>query len=246
VHYDELSALETAGLKAAASESIEQFLDSIGAAIDQIPEPLRPAPSEAPDDENAAEENASTVAELYQRFVQDVRTLADEFQTSEKASAGSLIDGVQNAFTALVCSLQGLLTPPASDAAETVEGDEGDMASPAVSEQMGTEENEMIAVVQRTPEDSPADEVPAVEESPSPAQTPLDYQILLDRLASAFAAALAEFRSALEQSSILPELSVPTGNGRAYEKFLAIYNDLWGIQPADSQTGNTQAIDAAL
>lgn len=59
--------------------------------------------------------------------------------------------------------------------------------------------------------------------------TELPWKTFLDNLQSAFTAAADELTKAVTDLQILPELSEPNGNGVAYEKFLAIYNDLRGL-----------------
>ncbi|MBC8468953.1 MAG: hypothetical protein H8D56_05730 [Planctomycetes bacterium] len=69
--------------------------------------------------------------------------------------------------------------------------------------------------------------------------TELPWKTFLDNLQSAFTAASDELTKAVTDLTILPELSEPNGNGVAYEKFLAIYNDLRGLNtPATEQPVN--------
>lgn len=55
------------------------------------------------------------------------------------------------------------------------------------------------------------------------------WQTFLENLQSAYTEASDEFTKAVDDLQILPELSEPNGNGVAYEKFLAIYNELRGL-----------------
>ena len=58
----------------------------------------------------------------------------------------------------------------------------------------------------------------------------------------AFDAALAELVEGMRTTQVLPELSPPNGNGKAYAKFLAIYQELWGLdQP--SETPPAESLD---
>ncbi len=70
-----------------------------------------------------------------------------------------------------------------------------------------------------------------------------DYQSLLDELGDAFAAAIAELTEALNVARILPELPGPSGNGAAYEKFLAVYNTMWGIGADQDNTAGSGNVD---
>ena len=53
----------------------------------------------------------------------------------------------------------------------------------------------------------------------------------MENLTTIFNTALNELISRLDEIQILPDLSAPASNGRAYDKFLALYNELKDIQP---------------
>jgi len=61
--------------------------------------------------------------------------------------------------------------------------------------------------------------------------TPPDWQGFIDNLQSSFSDAMDDLTTAVSAVSVLPPLSEPSGNGRAYDKFLAIYNEMRGIVP---------------
>ena len=74
----------------------------------------------------------------------------------------------------------------------------------------------------------------------------LPWQTFIEDLQSAFTTATNELTQAFAEVRILPELSEPNGNGVAYEKFLAIYNELRGLQtPTDEQPGS-EPLDSAV
>ena len=74
----------------------------------------------------------------------------------------------------------------------------------------------------------------------------LPWQIFIENLQSAFTTATDELTQAYAEVRILPELSEPNGNGVAYEKFLAIYNELRGLQtPTDGQQ-DSEPLDSAV
>ena len=54
------------------------------------------------------------------------------------------------------------------------------------------------------------------------------WQSHIEGLESSFAAAMEELVNSLNGVQVLPELSEPNGNGVAYDKFLAIYNEMLG------------------
>jgi len=67
-------------------------------------------------------------------------------------------------------------------------------------------------------------------------------EAFLGGLIASFDAALAELVEGMRTTQVLPELSPPNGNGKAYAKFLAIYNELWDLdQP--SETPPAESLD---
>jgi hypothetical protein len=62
-------------------------------------------------------------------------------------------------------------------------------------------------------------------------QEPEPWESFIENLQASFTEAMDEFTNELNSASALPELSEPSGNGVAYEKFLAIYNEMRGIEP---------------
>ncbi|NVM56846.1 MAG: hypothetical protein HWN51_01815 [Desulfobacterales bacterium] len=74
----------------------------------------------------------------------------------------------------------------------------------------------------------------------------LPYQTFIDDLQSAFTTATNELTQAFAEARILPELSEPNGNGVAYEKFLAIYNELRGLQSPTDEQPDSEPLDSVV
>ncbi len=74
------------------------------------------------------------------------------------------------------------------------------------------------------------------EPEPEPEPTP-DIQDYLVELEAAFSTAIDELMETLSTVSILPDLSEPSGDGSAYEKFVAIYNEM-------RNDGGAETVDA--
>jgi hypothetical protein len=72
-----------------------------------------------------------------------------------------------------------------------------------------------------------------------------DWAGYIAELEAAFAAAMAELRDSMSSVSVLPPLSEPSGKGAAYEKFLAIYNEMRGIESESAQADKPEAADEA-
>ena len=74
----------------------------------------------------------------------------------------------------------------------------------------------------------------------------LPWQTFIKDLQSAFTTATNELTQAFAEVRILPELSEPNGNGVAYEKFLAIYNELRGLQTPADEPPNSEPLDSVV
>ena len=83
-------------------------------------------------------------------------------------------------------------------------------------------------------------------EAESPDAPGLPWQTFIDDLQSAFTTATNELTQAFAEVQILPELSEPNGNGVAYEKFLAIYNELRGLQSPTDEQPDSEPLDSAV
>lgn len=99
---------------------------------------------------------------------------------------------------------------------------------------------------EQTPEETTIPETEDVGTTESSSTTEQPWQTFLDNLQSAFSAASDELTKAVTSLQILPELSEPNGNGVAYEKFLAIYNDLRGLNTADAEQPTNEPVDVVV
>jgi len=102
----------------------------------------------------------------------------------------------------------------------------------------------LLGALNAPEEEASAEVLPAVEEVPTeePAQTSILLTFMED-LSGAFSAALEEMQGALDNADILPPLSGPSGNGVAYAKFLAVYNELHGIGGTETSSPEAEPID---
>jgi hypothetical protein len=152
------------------------------------------------------EEQVTATDEAFDTFRADMARATEEFTGAENPSADNLESTVRSRFDTFMDSLQGILIPET-----TAEPEETDVEAEPIQ-----------------PED-----ITLAEDS---ADAEPDFRPFLDTLTETFEKGLAELMDSLNSVNTLPELSQPSGNGKAYEKFLAIYNDVWGTQTSsDSQ-----------
>ena len=83
-------------------------------------------------------------------------------------------------------------------------------------------------------------------EAESPDAPELPWQTFIEDLQSAFTTTANELTQAFAEVQILPELSEPNGNGVAFEKFLAIYNELHGLQSTSDEQPESEPLDSAV
>lgn len=133
---------------------------------------------------------------------------AQEDFTQAVNNAENGVDAVATAFETFLQALQSLFSPPA----------EPQEPPPPQDTAEGTGEETA----------PPPEETPPAEEPPAGP----DWQTFVENLQAAFSAGMEELTAAILNVKTLPELSEPNGNGVAYDKFLAIYNQMRGIEPA--------------
>ncbi len=157
-------------------------------------------------DEEQAGDEPTSAAGIQEMFNQAVEEAKEEFVGAAVPSTDDLIADLNSAFETFTGLLQNLETP----AIDTPDQSSGTIDDEEVGEEEDVEEEE--------------EESGAIESS--------YMESCVAGLEASFAAAMEELVQALSVITVLPELPAPNGNGAAYEKFLAIYNDLWGVEAA--------------
>jgi len=248
--HEELMALQNEAVKGVAPDKLQSVSDAVNAQVDALI-----------DSGTLTEEQQAAVVELRQTFTDTVKQLTDTFLGAEGAESDALAAGLQEAFDAFLASLTSLLTPeepPAPPVGEQPEppppsddttGEDPDVPPEGSAESTPTEgpgEPAPDPVDVETPTEDPIGENPGVppESTPEPTPpqdpqeppaSPFDVEAFLGELTNVFDAALAELVETMGTTQVLPELSPPNGNGKAYAKFLAMYNELWGLdQPPET------------
>jgi len=161
------------------------------------------------------EEQLAEVAELQSAFNGSVNAAVDDLLNSDDGSAETLEAALQAAFDLLLASLSSLLGTRSETHAEGLR---------QVIEPMAVDPNgETVDPSSEQPEGT------AAADPPEDGGETTDAQQFIDQLVDAFAAAFNDIASVSATTTLLPELSGPTGNGVAYWRFLAIYNELRGL-----------------
>jgi len=248
---DVLAAIEQEQIQAAAAEQIDGMLVTVGATIagllgsteavkaEELEGPIEEPAEEAT--EGPTEEQLAAIGEYQGVFVQEVNESKEVFITSEAPSQEDLVAGLNGAFESFVASVVSIFEPPPAPEPEAV-------TPPVITTSEGTEGESQ-------PEDLVVEEGGAegtgeingeAPEPEIPAEPGFDYQGFIESLTTSFMSALEGLINALNEVHVLPELSEPNGNGVAFDKFLAIYNELQSIEEPDSGTAGEELLDAVL
>jgi hypothetical protein len=156
------------------------------------------------------EETRATVEGIFADFESALADATQNITAQGAISADSLSDSIQSAFDTLIQALANALRIPAPIPAATDPTSE-------------------------SPTDDPVTDAPTLDptsdEGPTDAPT-VNLDDALVALHQTFEAALATLMSEIQAATTLPDPAPYSGNGRAYDKFLAIYNDLRGVSAA--------------
>ncbi len=171
-----------------------------------------------------SDQQAASVGEAFDTFSTAVQQLVADFQNGGGTNTQAPLDGIQSAFDDFVKSLESILAPPDTSSS-------GD-TQPSSSAVIGDE-------VETTPQT-------ATDESESTPPPPSILETFITDLRKVFTDALGDPNTGLSGATTLSPLSEPSGNGAAYAKFLAIYNNLLAGTPNEPQASTETTIDAQV
>ncbi|MHC4636192.1 MAG: hypothetical protein ACYTBP_07720 [Planctomycetota bacterium] len=210
---DEIAALESENIKAASADGAPALSDSVSGSVNSLV-----------DQGIITQEQAN---EFIETFQQDIDLAIKNFHDSQDPATSGLVTDLTSVFDALVAALtaahQGQQTQ--SQDPTVPRSDSTQMSSDSVA-QIQTDDTQPTD----PPSQDPASDITAdnaLTSDPVLAQGQVfDFQAFIDYLTDSFTDALDEFVNSLSSSGPLPELSEPNGNGKAYQKFLDIYNQM--------------------
>jgi len=214
--FDALTAVGFQEVRPAVTEKIESLSDDVNGRMEEL------LASGALDEEQSA-----GAQELLNAFNSAIQTLIEDFRSATDPGNESLLTGAEAAFKSFMDSLTALLGV-ASDESVTTEAEETDPDVPPPDSLQGEESSDFPAA-----------------DPPEGDSAPIDLQAFLEQLAEAFTTAMADAVEMSSPSGFLPPLSPAQGNGAAYAKFLATYNELLGIEES-AETDASETLDALV
>ncbi|UCG32993.1 MAG: hypothetical protein JSU68_15185 [Phycisphaerales bacterium] len=215
--FDELSAQAGSRAAATAREQAAEFVEGVRGQVGELIGPLA---------EDADAE--ATIEELLGHFDSAVQAGLMEHVRDDGVDIESLSGALQSALGALVEGLRALLTAPGEgeDAVDHTQ-DPSDPVEEVQEEISGVGQEASFELAVPTAPSAVED----VADTPSSGGAE-DFNAILDgalaSLSSTFEDLLSRLLDAVRGAAHLPDPSPPSGKGAAYDKFLAIYNELRG------------------
>ena len=230
--FDELAGIEAGELKAAAEGQIDAVLGVVEAAAEPVAVVGEPAGDEG-----------GSLQGLQDEFAAAVNDAKEEFMGAEIPSKDGLVGALNAAFGAFVEGLWELFGPGPEVMEEEAPLGEGEGAEAGAEGAAGG--GEQTSETQGVGEESGVLSEPAPETAPAPSTAEV-LENYIAGLEAAFEATMGDLLGALDGVVVLPELSEPSGNGVAYDKFLAIYNEMRGLEVGGQDSDGTGAVDATV
>jgi len=218
--FEELSARAAHNAAPVAEEQSHELTNTIAARIDELLKPLV-----------ADEIAAGAVDAAMADFNDAVANAVGDAVSAQTLTGDGLTNTIQSAFDEMVSRMRELLTAPTAEAPPPTDLKTDDRTDPGALPIPGVDSVSVDGTDALVTDGSePATDVPASDPSAT-----LDEA--LASLSAAFAEALAKFVQAMDSATTLPDPSaLRNGNGSAYDKSLAVYNDMRGITSAIDQT----------
>lgn len=223
-HFDKLSAIEQEELQAAIEEEIG-VLESMEQSVAQLLGYTEDPTSQQEQGADIVSENLGQptppdgLTEEQKEAADVVSGKVGEVLNSDGLTKNvllTLVSDLKSALVTLVDSLNSAIPATTTELPEesTTSAEDGGEEAPVTNIADGQGEAEA-----------------STSESPSAFESLV--AAFVEEVNSVFMAALDELVSRLNEVEILPELSGSNGNGSAYDKFLAVYTELWGVETPD-------------
>lgn len=198
--FDELSATSASAANAAADSKSQLFLEGVDGALGDFLASL-----------SLDDETMNAISDRIASFDDDVRAALGSNVTASSIDADALGAALRSVFEDLAGEISLLLNPPMDDVVPGPVVDPEEPASDGLVGELGDSAQ-------------PAPDV-AVEQDEAEPAADSSLTVLID----AFEGFLGDYLSSIESASQLADPAPYDGNGSAYAKFLAIYNDLRGV-----------------
>jgi hypothetical protein len=207
--FEELNAIQAGKLQDVAGEKVPGLVESVQQTVQSLLSSGQ-----------LSEEQSASLTEQLKGFTQSVNQVLEDFKNSPNPDKEGLISGLNAAFENLTSFIAGIFPATAPDPQAEGVPAASDTPAPATTATSTT------SGTAPTPEETEAAAASAPEST---------TEAFLGDLRSVYETALASLQKGMDQADALPPLSEPEGQGKAYAKFVAIYQNLaGGADPAEN------------
>ena len=212
--FEELNTIENGEIQKLVGEKVPGVTDSVNANLEILLS-----------SDELSEEQVTSISEHMETFTQSINLMKEDFLNTVQPSKENLISGLNYGFEEFITSVNLVLFPTEPESPDDIStnGDVGTGESINVNP-VGGEYDKNI-------------------ESDQAVESETNFQDFISNLRTTFAESLNEMTNALNNSKTLPDPSEPNGNGKAFDKFLAIYNKLQGIDAYDYSSIGSETIE---
>jgi hypothetical protein len=223
--YDELNALE--------GEEIAEVLED---AISGVLESVTGAQGPTVTGSETGEAEPLDILELQEAFAAAVNEAKEEFSGSQNQSKEELFLDIRGAFDGFVESLWAMYEQAIQSSGQGGPDGGEEEGETIVTSEGGEEGTEELTVTLEGGVDGTGGEAVGENSEVTDVGVTSDvqsgFESYIANLTAAFEAAMDELARRMDEVAVLPELSGPSGNGVAYEKFLEIYNEMYDVEPS--------------
>ncbi len=216
--FDELSGRAAQAALPVLRDGANELVETIKTGVDELIATLE-----------LDEEQQEAIGGLAEEFEAAVRAAADELAAQGPGDPDALAAAFRSVFDAFVEQMGSLLAPPPVNP----EPDEEPIPNGELVPDGAAPLVEALSVDGGPAPDgvAPLDVAPPADVAPTPGAEPVPFEQALAALRAQFDEALSLLLTSINSVTQLPDPSPPHGNGAAYDKFLAMYNELRGLTP---------------
>lgn len=217
---EELAALEGQNLKSQAESGFETFNSSLEGTIETLQ-----ASGELTEDQQAA----------MGTFLDQLHEVQGTFLESSPPSVENLMNDLQTQFDQLLELLNPAPAEPVPEEPATIEElvaepePEMPVETPPAQEPAEIQEAPAVEEGQETGDVQSTEDAGETQPETAAAEQPVENEPITDPFTSlrdSFQSAMETLQANLAQTDGLPEISEPAGNGKAFDKFMAIYESI--------------------
>ena len=212
--FDELSAVRESAANTVAESESQVFLEGVSGALDEFLASL-----------SLDDKTMKAIGERIASFENDVRAALKSNITASSVDADVLGGALRGVFEDLAAEISLLVTPPTDDVVSERVVDRKGPTPDAVVDQPGDSGDADVLAAEESRDAPSLVDATVIKQDDAEPLADSSLTVLME----AFEGFLGDYLSLIQSASQLADPAPYDGNGNAYAKFLAIYNELRGV-----------------